>query len=111
MVEKVVGDTTGKYSKTTEGTPIDNAIERFQSSMAYTAIAAHEDLPTIDDFESCHNPNFFLRRQVKCLNDIYPGHVAKYSYKRGKDLDQNSRLVFVIKWYFESQKGINLYKN
>ena len=101
-VEKVTLDNSGKYFKTTTGSPVDNTIERFQKSMAYTAIDAHENLATMNEFEDSNDPTFFLGRLVKCFNDCFPGHVEKYSYKRDKNISRECRLMFNVKYYFEA---------
>ena len=50
-VEKVTEVKTGKFFKSTTNLPIDDTIERFQRSMAFSAIEAHEVLPTTEEFE------------------------------------------------------------
>ena len=70
--------------------------------MVYSAIEAHEKLPTIEEFEESNDAKFFLGRQVKCLKDIYPGRVEGFRYKRKRDIQSNQWLVFTVKYYFDT---------
>ena len=101
-VEKVALDNSGKYFKSVDGSPIDNTIERFSKSMTYRAIQAHEELATMEEFQASMDPTFFLRRRVHCLNQTFPGQVDSYTFKRNKNLARHQRLVFKVKYYFDT---------
>ena len=56
----------------------------------------------IEECVGYYDPLFFLRREVNCLDDLYPGRIESYTYKRGKDIARDDRLIFTVKYYFET---------
>jgi hypothetical protein len=83
-MQKVLADNTCKYFKNVSSQPTDITIERFEASVAFDAIEAHEDYPTFEDFEQNIDPNYLLGRPVRPLEDKYPGRVEGTRNLRGK---------------------------
>ena len=44
----------------------------------------------------------FLGRQVNCFDDKYPGRVEEFKRRRATNLSRDQRLVFKIRYYYES---------
>ena len=94
-------DQTGKYFKLVDDNniPADSAIERFEQSIAFDAIAAHEDQPTYDDFVNVNDPKYFVGREVRPLDGRHPGRVDQTRNLKGKGLSREERRVWTIKYY------------
>ena len=104
-MQKVLADNTGKYFKSLSSHPTDITIERFEVSVAFDAITAHEDYPTLEDFEENIDPTYLLGRPVCPLEDKYPGRVEETRNLRGKELTREERRVYVVKYYLNTVQG------
>ena len=80
---------------------MDSAIERFDGSVAYDAIDAHEDDPTYQNFANAINPDFTLSREVQPLDGRYLGRVEKHFYKRGVEY-RHQRRMYNVRYYNDS---------
>ena len=98
-IQKVLADSTGKYFKHLSSHPTDLTIERFEASVDFDVIEAHEDYPTLEDFEQNIDPTYLLRRPICPLEDKYPGRVEETRNLRGKELTREERRIYVVKYY------------
>ena len=97
-------DKSGKYFKSVDNSniPVDSSVKRFEKSILFDAIAAHEDQPTYDDFVNTIDTKYVFGREVRTFDGRYHGRVEETRNPKGKNLTREERIVWTIKYYRET---------